>query len=394
MSKSKGIVPRMGENKSNLGYKPLSRAPDSGTDAISGYSGIILSSQRDIHRLRDDIGPSLQRDDTMLDPEFFLASVSKGWEARVVAVYREREVVGIMYAKERVISGVPTGIVYADGSLSSIMLANPLHQQNAFRVAVETLLASPRIRGLRLRTQRSDVEVGARAVKRLLASRHLDSRYARIKRDASPLWKHHAHLALAVSYEQFLISLGSTTRHNFRYYRRRFEASGHCLVERLSMDELRAATLALGPKSNYPDRPSQMETESALNLVAAARQPLAIGLRHRNGEWLSVIGGWYRARGGVLYFQQNSDRDFSSYSLSTVLRGYLIEMLIRQGLEELVVWAGTGPPLERYVHYIPTIGVCLDVPTHAWRAARFLISAARPWLPSRLAAAAAWVVPA
>jgi hypothetical protein len=390
---NKITVPMMRENKSNPGYQHLGSVTDSGTNALNNYSGIVLSSRTDIHQLTDVAERSFQHDDTMLDPEFFLASVSKGWAARVVAVYREREVVGIMYTKERIISGVPTGIVYADGSLGSIVLANPLHQQNVFRVGVETLLASPKIRGIRLRILRSGGEPGASAIRRLNAATHLDARYSRIKHDSSPVWKYHAHLSLAVSYERFLMGLGSTTRRNFRYYRRRFETSGHHLVERLSLDELRSATHALVPKSTFPNRPCHLRIENELNMVAATRQPLAIGLRHRNGEWLSVIGGWYRPRGGVLLFQHNNDRDFSSYSLSTVLRAYLIEMLIRQRLEELIVWAGTGQPLSRYVRYKPTIGVCLDVPTHLWRAARFLLSTARPWLPERLAAAAEWVVP-
>src|SRR5579859_7843646 len=112
------------------------------------------------------------------------------------------------------------------------------------------------------------------------------------------------------------MGLGTTTRHNFRYYRRRFEASGHNFVEDLSMDELRAAALALRDKSTLPHWPSQVEIERDLNLVAAARRPLAIGLKHHNGEWLSVLGGWYKPHGAVLFLQHNNNRDFGPYSLS------------------------------------------------------------------------------
>jgi hypothetical protein len=59
----------------------------------------------------------------------------------------------------------------------------------------------------------------------------------------------------------------------------------------------------------------------------------------------------------VLRFQCNYDGDYDTDSLSTVLRAYLIEDLIRQGLKELVIWGGTGPPLSRYVSY----------PPHDWR---------------------------
>jgi hypothetical protein len=93
----------------------------------------------------------------------------------------------------------------------------------------------------------------------------------------------------------------------------------------------------------------------------------------------------------VLRFQCNHDGDFDADSLSTVLRAYFIEHLIRQGLKELVIWGGTGPPLSRYVSYPPTIGVRLDVPTLAWRLARLCMSKVGPHLPGRLASAVRWV---
>ena len=61
----------------------------------------------------------------------------------------------------------------------------------------------------------------------------------------------------------------------------------------------------------------------------------------------SVIGVWYQPAGAVLCFQCNYDCDFDADSLSTVLRAYLIEMLIGQGRKELVIWGDSGPPLSR-----------------------------------------------
>jgi hypothetical protein len=325
----------------------------------------------------------------MLDPAFFLASVSKGWAPRVVVVYTGRDVAGILYAKERVISGISTGVVYADGSLGGMLLSSEQHRQDVFRVALEALLSSPGIRGVRLRLLRDGGDLDA--VGQLVVSRSLDVQYSLIEHDDSPLWKYHAHLPLAGSYDRFLTRLGSTTRHNFRYYRRRFEASGHQFVDRLSLDELRSAALELASKSKFVTSWRQLEIENGLNMVAASSWPLAIGLKHRNGEWLSVIGGWYRPQGGVLCFQCNNDCDFGADSLSIVLRAYLIESLIGQNLEELVIWADTRPPLSRYVSYVPAVGVRLDLPTCSWRVARMLISTAKPFLPRRLAAAAQWI---
>ncbi|HET7108978.1 MAG TPA: hypothetical protein VFI38_19345 [Candidatus Acidoferrum sp.] len=315
--------------------------------------------------------------------------MSKGWRPRIVAVYNASAVVGMMYTKERLIGGIPTGIVYADGSLGGILVSNRADQQQAFRVAIDALLASPGIRGARLRILRACGENDA--VRQVIDSRSFDGQTFPLEHNGSPLWKFHAHLPLTDTYEHFLGGLGSTTRHNFRYYRRRFEAAGHTFVADLSMDELRSAAFELRPKSKFTAGSNLAAFEKHLNMVAATHRPLAIGLRHQDGRWLSVIGGWYRPGGALLCFQCNCDFDFEGDSLSTVLRAYLIEQLIQQGLKELVIWGDTGPPLSRYVFYPPTISVRLDVPTAVWRAARFLMSKFGPHLPRRLASAVEWI---
>jgi hypothetical protein len=372
-------------------FTPQAEAlPDQTINSVPGeYSGVLLSSAAEIRELAEVASQLAQRDEPMLDPAFFLASVSKGWAPKVVLVHTGRDVAGILYARERVISGISTGVVYADGSLDGMLLARERHRQDALRVALETLLSSPGIRGLRLRLLRDSGDLDS--IGQLVISRSLDVQYSLIEHDVSPLWKYHAHLPLAESYDRFLNRLGSTTRHNFRYYRRRFEAAGHRFVDRLSVDELRSAALELAPKSKLVTSWRQMEIEDGLKMVAAAGRPLAIGLKHRDGEWLSVIGGWYRPGGAVLCFQCNNDCNFGPDSLSIVLRAYLIESLIAQSLEELVIWADTRPPLSRYVSYAPAVGVRLDLPTCSWRVARLLISTAKPFLPSRLAAVAHWI---
>ena len=359
-------------------------------NSVAGeFSGVVLSSAKKTRELKHIVGQLTQQDEPMLDPAFFLASVSQGWAPRVVVVHTGPDVAGILYARERVISGISTGVVYADGSLNGMVLARAQHRQDVLRVALETLLSSPGNRGLRLRLLRDSGDLDA--VGQLVVSRSLDVQYSVIEHETSSLWKHHAHLPLLGSYDQFLSRLGSTTRHNFRYYRRRFEASGHRFVDRLSLDELRSAALDLGPKSKAVTPWRQLEIENCLKMVAAAGRPLAIGLKHRDGEWLSVIGGWYRPGGAVLCFQCNNDCNFGPDSLSIVLRAYLIESLIAQSLEELIIWADTRPPLSRYVSYAPAVGVRLDLPTYSWRLARLLISTAKPFLPRGLAAVAKWI---
>jgi len=355
----------------------------------NNFSGVVLTSSAEIRRLRAVAGPLCPGKEAMIDPDFFLPTMSKGWRPRVVAVYSAGDVVGVLYTKERVIAGIPTGIVYGDESLGGMLVSNPEHEQEAFGVAMQVLLAAPGIRGARLRIPRYSNELDA--VQQMIASRSVDGQFFPIERNASPVWKYHAHLGLPDTYEHFLGGLGSTTRHNFRYYRRRFEAAGHKFVEHLSIDELRSAALELRPKSKFIAQSKLAGFERTLDMVGATHRPLAIGLKHRDGQWLSVIGGWYRPGGAVLCFQCNYDCDFDADSLSTVLRAHLIELLIGQGLKELVIWGDTGPPLSRYANYPATVGVRLDVQTVAWRVARFFMAKFGPHLPRRLASAVQWM---
>jgi hypothetical protein len=352
----------------------------------TGFSGVVLSSDTEIRRLRQVARRLMPQEvDPMQDPEFFLASVPAGWRPRVVAIHRGCEIAGIMYVMERVCAGIPSGIVYADGSLSSPLLGDASHRQILFQVAVESLLAHPRVRSVCLTfPQESD---DFEAIKQAAGAMGLEVRYPSALLNPS---KNHAHLALPSTYEEFVKRLGYRTRYDFRYYRRRFEAAGHCLVEHLSMDELRSAVSRLAPKSKLYGKHLWDPPELQVNLVATTDRPLAMGLKHQNGEWLSVAAGWYRPCGAVLYFQCNSDQEFDEYSLSLVLRAYLIEHLIRLKLEDLVLWWGTRPPLSRYVTYVPATVVRFDDPALWWRVTRTVIAAARPHLPERWAEAARW----
>jgi hypothetical protein len=349
--------------------------------AIKGYSGVVLSSVAEIQSLRPLVRRLLPYNDVLLDPEFALASVSTGWAPRVAVVRHGSELAGLVIAKERVFRGPRLGVVYADLTFGSTLLGDPLERRDTFLVALKTLLASSGTRGLRLRVRLRSPEL--EAIRELLASSRLDAHFSRVK--------DHASLPLPGTYEQLLLSFGSTTRHNFRYYRRRFEAAGHVFLANLSLDELRSATLYLGPKCSKPSNPDA--NDRLIRMAATAEQLLAVGLKHRNGEWLSVICGVYRPTAGVLLLQLNNDRDFPRDSLSLVLRGYLIESLVRQGMKEFIIWAGTAQPLSRYATPIPTVGVYLDSPEYKWRLVRGLISTVGPLLPGRLKPNSRWIAP-
>jgi hypothetical protein len=348
---------------------------------FEGYSATVMSSVTDIQRLKPSIIRAIPQCDILFDPEFFLASLSSEWGPKVVALHNGNELAGIVYAKESIVGGLRLGVVYADLSLGGVPIGEFIQRQDTFRIALETVLASPGIRGMRLRILRSSPELAA--VREIVASRRFDTHFSRVK--------DHAVLPLPESYEQMLQRFGSTTRRNFRYYRRRFEGAGHTYLESLAMDELRSAAFYLDPRCAIPSRPESIER--MLKMVAAANQPLIVGLKHKNGEWLSIIGGLYRLGSGVVLLQLNNDRNFPRDSLSVVLRAYLIETLIRQGTKELIFWAGTAAPLSRYVTFVPTLGIYIDRPDYGWRLVRRTVSKFGPWLPKRARADARWIAP-
>jgi hypothetical protein len=340
-----------------------------------------MSSVAEIQNLPRLIGCPALENDILRNHEFFVASVSEGWMPRVVAIRQGRELAGIVCAKERILPGPRLGVLYADLTFGCALLGGPLEQQESFLIALQTLLATAGTRGIRLRIRPHSPELAA--VRTLLASSRLDTYFSRVK--------DHVSLSLPDTYEKLLLSFGATTRHNFRYYRRRFEAAGHVYLENLSLDELRSAALYLEPKCSKSSRSDS--TERLIKMAAAGDRLLAVGLRHRNGEWLSIMCGVYRPAAGVLLLQLNNDRDFPRDSLSVVLRAYLIESLIRQGMKEFIIWAGTAPPLSRYATYIPTLGIYLDSPEYKWRLARGLVSKFGHWLPRQIQRDARWIAP-
>ncbi len=342
--------------------------------AIKGYSAVVLSSLAEIQSLQPLVRRSLLQNDILQDPEYFAAGVSEASTPRVVVVRHGSELAGVVCAKERILPVVRLRVVVADLTFGSTLFGDPLEQQATFLIALETLLASAGTRGIgmRLKVRRRSPELAA--VRKFLASNRFDVHFSRAK--------DHASLSLPGTYEQLLLSFGSTTRHNFRYYRRRFETAGHVYLDNLSLDELRLAASYLGPKCRRSTQPYAIAR--FLKMMATADRPLAVGLKHRNGEWLSIIGGVYRPPAGVLLWQLNNDGEFPGDSLSVVLRGYLIESLIRDGMKEFIIWNGTQAPLSRYVTHIPALEIYLDSPEYKWHLVRGLVSKFGPWLRGQL----------
>jgi hypothetical protein len=315
------------------------------------------------------------------NPRFYLASIDKDvWIPRVVAVTEPGSTVGVVYAKERKFAGIPTGLIYADATLDAMVVAKPEHRERVFEIAVSQLVNGRGFRGLRILVPPEGYE--NRAIERILGSRRLDVRRTRVE--------NHSVLDLASSYESFLAGLGSRTRRNCRYYRRRFESVGEYMPD-VSFPEFQSVAMRMLEQSVVGARRSQVDR--ALRMLAAVDRPILVGLRRHDGEFLSIVGGWYEFDRAVVVFQMNNERANPQSSLSLVARGYLIEALIAQGVRRLLFWAGTGAPLGRYCYFLPTTSIYLDTPGLVWRTLRGVAARAGALLPRRLAEFASWIEP-
>jgi hypothetical protein len=262
-------------------------------------------------------------------------------------------------------------MIFGDSTFHSMIVADPKYRQIVFRVAIAAILRQPRVRSLRLLVPPHGIEVDTVLQ---LASSSFDLCHAPAN--------HHSVLQLPSSYRNFLNTVGSRTRRNFRYYREHSEAAGHVYVEEIALAEFRKAAYSLLKEGVVGANVTGIDR--AINIFATVNRPLLVGLRRENGEWLSLIGGWYESNRAVMFLQMNSDKRYARFSLSLVARAHLIESLIGKGVRSLVFWAGVGGPLSRYVEPVPATAIYVDAQHFAWRTFRRIVNSRRNWLPVAL----------
>ncbi len=341
------------------------------------YTVEVTSCSSEIESLGDCVKDLIGSDRSQLcSPRFFMASIEKKtWIPRVMIVKHANAVIGIVYAKERKWVGFPTGLTYIDATLGGMIISEPRERATVWQHALSHLLTVRSIHGLRIHVPRDGYEL--EATQGILRLTGADFSCADCEQHR------HAILTLPRSYDIFLSRLGSITRRNFRYYRRRFEKSGHQYVEDLSISEFRGAADHLFKRSLI--KASREAIERALKMFSSANRPLLVGLRARTGEWLGILGGWYDSGRATVFCQMNNDREHSKDSLSVVLRGFLIESLIAKGIEDLFFWDGASGALGRYCHCIPTATWYLDCPTRGWRTLRSFFRLVGRHLPRKIA---------
>ncbi len=145
------------------------------------------------------------------------------------------------------------------------------------------------------------------------------------------------YLPLRDTVEETLAGVGKRTRRNLRYYRRRAESDLGCVfVPRV--ESSREEMLSFSRQCMYPVPLDVVKWR--FDSLKELAEPVYMGLKDREGNWLSMLGGRrYLDRSEILW-QLNRD-GLAHYSLGTVMRSYFIEHEIAHGARRLYTEGGT-----------------------------------------------------
>ena len=131
--------------------------------------------------------------------------------------------------------------------------------------------------------------------------------------------------------------MGKHTRRNLRYYRRRLETEvGAVFVPSVAMgrDEfLEINRMSINP---FPEALAMWRYDA----IQRTPDSMVAGVKARDGRWLSLIGGRRYLQLAEISWQMNL-AGLPRYSLSTVMRSYLLEHEIGLGTKKLTFIGGT-----------------------------------------------------
>ena len=150
------------------------------------------------------------------------------------------------------------------------------------------------------------------------------------------------YLPLSTTFDATLAKIGQRTRSNLRYYRRRAEADLGCMfMPRIEV--AREEALHFNRQCMYavPAAVAGWRYDSLQDL----KEPVFMGIKDREGRWLSLLGGRrYGDRSEILWQMNRSGHAASS--LGTVMRSYYIEHEIARGSRRMYIEGGTPHPIK------------------------------------------------
>ena len=149
------------------------------------------------------------------------------------------------------------------------------------------------------------------------------------------------YLPLEETFDGTLAKIGTRTRRNMRYYRKRAEAELGCvIVPRVQISEREFLDFNRECMYAVPGKVASWRYQSLENLGT----PLFMGIKDKGGRWLSLLGGRRHHDGTEILWQMNRS-GLSPYSLSIVMRSYFMEHEIAHGMRKLYMEGGTAHPM-------------------------------------------------
>ncbi len=149
------------------------------------------------------------------------------------------------------------------------------------------------------------------------------------------------YLPLESTYDGTLANIRPKTRTNMRSFRRRAEKELGCtFVPAVEIGKKEFLAFSRIAMYAVPDRLAAWRYDILKELSA----PLFMGMRDRDGKWLSLIGGRRFNANSEILWQMNRD-GLERYSLSLVMRGYFIEHEIAAGARRFYLEGGTSHPI-------------------------------------------------
>ena len=299
----------------------------SGTKAILGLSELLL-------RFADRCGQAGAMEDMtyFLSKPGFLKRIPRLMLIAKSSELTPDSLLGALLLFEYRVAGRGTGLYTTNdrSGRNTLVTPAPLRLQIA-HVATQALL--DRGAHVAMITFREEKDEAAPAAIDLPATRAC--RWATRTRDIAE------YLPLERSFDATLARIGQRTRSNMRYYRRRAEKELGCrfipFVEITKADFLvfnRQCMFAVS------DPVAAWRYDSLQELA----QPLLMGMCDREGRWLSLLGARRFRAGSELLWQMNRDA-MPLYSLSLVMRSYVIEHEIAAGSERFYIEGGTSHPI-------------------------------------------------
>ena len=316
----------------------------------------LLQTREEVAAIRGEVAQLMKRvvavpDATYL-PEYFLPRLPPSARPCVVAVYNDLDLISVLYAYEARLAGLATGFVLGGDYMGrGLILAAPAQEQQLLSASCSFLLRTG-IHAMRLKwaPQQSASDHSVQMV----------PRPARIKQTVD-LRLDGDWLKLQHDYPSFLATLGPHTRRNLRYYRRKAEALGIAYTGCLQPADYVSAVSCLNKVADYPLEPGREARD--LQFFKSFDQPVIVGLRTREGKFVSLISGFRSGNHLHILSQLNSDtEDVRKLSLSLVLRGYLIEEHIARGVTAVHFSQGCSTTFGRYCEPVEIQHLAIDDP--------------------------------